>query len=152
MHDCCLAPLEFGNRQNWDFGFQARRPWRHVLRVTQNYWGREAVSPKVSTLIIPIGAATFGGPIRGQGLLHQSEPWHFYGGWRSGRQSELWHFHGGWRSGRQSELRHFSRGGSLDPQPANPVHPGTVGATPLLRQMVSPVEKALTRKGPRRST
>ena len=49
-----------------------------MLRVTQKYWGRVAVSPKVSTLIIPIGAATFGGPIRGQGLLHQSELRDFY--------------------------------------------------------------------------
>ena len=38
---------------------------------------------------------------------------------------------------RQSELWPLSRGGSLDHQLAKSVSPHTVGATPLLRQMVS---------------
>ena len=136
-----------------------------MLRVTQKYWGRVAVSPKVSTLIIPIGAATFGGPIRGQGLLHQSEPWHFWAnpspgtfmavGGRSANPSSGTFTAVGGRGanpssgtftvvggrGANPSSGTFLGGGSLDHQLAKSVHPGTVGATPLLRQMVSPVER-----------
>ena len=107
MHDCGLAGLEFGNRQNWDFGFQARSHgdmccvshkhiragWRRHQRldVHPGAMGRSELtdfSANPSSRTFP--------PIRAHKLFHQSE---------------LWHFHGGWRSGRQSELRHFSRGG-----------------------------------------
>ena len=41
MHDCDPAALECGNRQNWDFGFQARSHG-DMLRVTQQCSGRVA--------------------------------------------------------------------------------------------------------------